>query len=74
VNGGGQPQQLAEVSANIDIRTARAKALYDIDNKSAVRKAHENPEIKAIYNEYLDKPGSEIAHKLLHTTYSRRGV
>ena len=36
------------------------------------RKSHENPEIKAIYDEYLEKPGSHLAHELLHTSYVER--
>jgi NADP-reducing hydrogenase subunit HndD len=48
----------------------RAKALYSIDEAKAVRKSHDNPYLKKLYEEYLGEPGSEKAHHLLHTTYA----
>ena len=39
---------------------------------SKYRKSHENPAIKKLYKEYLEKPGSDKAHELLHTTYNKR--
>ena len=72
INGGGQPHQRAYVEAKYDVRSERAKVLYDIDQGSTLRKSHENPEIKTLYTEYLEKAGSEKAHKLLHTTYQAR--
>ena len=74
VNGGGQPHQPAVVRNFNDIRALRAKALYDQDAKSAVRKSHENESIQILYNEYLKKPGSHKAHEVLHTTYVERAV
>lgn len=74
VNGGGQPQQLADVRAKSDIRALRAQALYDNDQHSQIRKSHENPAIQELYNTFLEKPGSEKAHHLLHTTYVKRGL
>ncbi|MHB8130207.1 MAG: NADH-dependent [FeFe] hydrogenase, group A6 [Mobilitalea sp.] len=74
VNGGGQPQQPGTVRNFTDIRTLRAKALYDIDSSSAVRKSHENPSIKLLYDEYLGKPGSHKAHEILHTSYVKRSI
>ena len=72
VNGGGQIQQSSDVRLDLDLRTERASVLYGIDEKSAVRKSHENPEIKAVYTEFLGKPGGKKAHQLLHTTYTAR--
>jgi len=72
VNGGGQPHQSADVRAKTDIRTIRAEALYANDKKSELRKSHENPAITELYDAYLGEPGSEIAHKLLHTSYVKR--
>ena len=69
VNGGGQPQQLAATRIVNDLRTQRADALYGLDEGAEIRKAHDNPEIKALYSAYLGEPGSEKAHGLLHTTY-----
>ena len=72
VMGGGQPIRSSKERANIDIRSLRANALYDIDEKSTVRKSHENPVLKKIYEEYLGEPGGHKAHELLHTTYVKR--
>ena len=73
VNGGGQPQQPASVRNFVDLKALRAKALYDNDANKPVRKSHENPSLKKIYEEYFDgKPGSHKAHEVLHTTYVAR--
>lgn len=72
VNGGGQPIVDAATRATVDIRTERAKALYGEDQSKKLRKSHENPEIKKIYDEFLGKPNSHKAHKLLHTKYTAR--
>ncbi|MDD3411675.1 MAG: [Fe-Fe] hydrogenase large subunit C-terminal domain-containing protein, partial [Eubacteriales bacterium] len=72
VNGGGQPIVCADERAVKDIRVERAKALYGEDEAKAIRKSHENPQIKKIYADYLEKPNSHKAHKLLHTTYMER--
>lgn len=72
VNGGGQPIQPAVVRNNVDIKALRAKALYEDDRNLPVRKSHENPDIKRIYDEYLGKPNSEKSHKILHTAYTPR--
>ncbi len=74
VNGGGQPQQPASVRNFQDLRELRAKALYDQDASSAVRKSHENPAIKALYDEYFGEPNSHKAHEVLHTSYVKRGL
>lgn len=72
VNGGGQPTQPASVRSFVDLKALRAKALYDDDAANTVRKSHENPMIKTLYGEYLEKPGSHKAHKILHTSYVDR--
>ena len=70
VMGGGQPIRTSKERATIDIRGKRAAALYSIDEKSTIRKSHENPILKKIYAEYLGEPGGHKAHELLHTSYS----
>ena len=50
----------------------RSKSLYTIDEKSAIRKSHENPVLKEIYKEYLGEAGGHKAHELLHTHYNKR--
>ena len=70
VMGGGQPIKSSKITASVDVRKLRANALYEIDEKSTIRKSHENPVMKQLYAEYLEKPGSHLAHKYLHTTYT----
>jgi len=74
VNGGGQPQVHANIRNFVDIRAERAKVLYQLDADNPIRKSHENPAIVEIYKDYLEKPGSERAHHLLHTTYVKKQV
>ena len=72
VNGGGQPIQPTSVRQTVDLKAKRASALYNNDAAKAVRKSHENPLVKKVYEEYLEAPGSHKAHKILHTTYVDR--
>ena len=72
VTGGGQPIQPAKVKAEIDLKAARAKAIYDEDRSLPIRKSHENPFIKMLYDEYLGEPCGHKSHKLLHTHYVKR--
>ena len=72
VNGGGQPVQPASVRNFVDLKSLRAKALYDADEAKPLRKSHENPELLKIYEEYFGEFGSHLAHRILHTTYVER--
>ena len=72
VNGGGQPHQPGYVRNFIDLRAERAKALYSEDSGMGLRKSHENPDVKTLYDTFLDKPGSHKAHHILHTSYVKR--
>ncbi len=73
VNGGGQPTQPADVMNFTDLKTLRASALYSEDEAKVLRKSHENPLVKKIYDDYLEgKPGSHKAHHILHTSYVKR--
>ena len=74
VNGGGQPQVHADVRNFQDVRAIRAKVLYDNDAAKTLRKSHDNPSIKKLYDEYLGEPGSEKAHHILHTSYVKRSI
>jgi len=67
LGGGGQP-----ISNNPDIKKRRAEAIYREDAGKPIRKSHENPEITAIYKDFLGEPNSEKAHHLLHTEYCDR--
>ncbi len=72
VNGGGQPYQPASVRNFVDLKALRAGALYKDDENLPVRLSHENEDIKRIYAEYFEKPGSHKAHHALHTHYVAR--
>jgi len=72
VNGGGQPIVPSYISNNVDVKALRAKAIYNMDKKGTIRKSHENPVVKTLYEEYFDKPNSHKAHHILHTTYHKR--
>ena len=72
VMGGGQPIKSSKIRSEVDVRKLRSDCLYSIDEKSTIRKSHENPFVKQVYSEFLEKPGSYRAHKLLHTHYVER--
>lgn len=67
VGGGGQPY-----GATDEIRAKRAAGIYTDDERSVYRCSHQNPAIKQLYEEFLEKPLSEKAHKYLHTHYTPR--
>ncbi len=69
INGGGQPLHPADVRSFTDIKGLRAKALYDQDAKTLIRKSHENPVLQEVYATYLGEPGGHKAHELLHCEY-----
>ena len=69
VNGGGQPVQPAVVRGFEDLKALRAKALYANDEANALRRSHQNPIVKAVYDEYLGEWGGHKAHHILHTKY-----
>ena len=72
IMGGGQPIKSSKTRSEVDVRKLRADSIYSIDEKSTIRKSHENPVLKKIYEEYLEEPGSYRAEKLLHTNYRKR--
>jgi NADH-quinone oxidoreductase subunit G len=69
LNGGGQPY----IRGNTAILEARMNAIYEADKGLPKRKSHQNPDIIKLYDEFLGKPGSHLAHELLHTHYVARG-
>ena len=72
INGGGQPIQSDSVKNFVDLKALRSKALYDYDENNAIRRSHESPVVKMLYDEFFEKPGAHKAHELLHTTYVKR--
>lgn len=67
IGGGGQP-----IPTNSTIRQKRIDAIYAEDMGMKLRKSHDNPEIKAVYKDFLGEPNSHKAHELLHTQYIER--
>ena len=68
VGGGGQPYH----HGNTGTLRKRAAAINAEDASKTIRKSHENPYIKKLYAEHLDKPMSHEAHELLHTKYFKK--
>ena len=72
VMGGGQPIKSSKTRSEVDVRKLRADALYTIDEKSTIRKSHENPVVKKIYEELLNMKYLTSKMELLHTRYQKR--
>jgi iron-only hydrogenase group A len=69
LGGGGQP-----IPTSAEIRAKRAQAIYEEETSLPIRKSHENPHIKFIYDKFLTEgPCGKLSHKLLHTHYTKRG-
>ncbi len=64
--GGGQP-----ITEGAELAAERGKKLYVLDGANAIRFSHDNPEIKALYENYLEKPLSHRSHELLHTDHKK---
>ena len=64
--GGGQP-----IKDGHELAIERGGRLYALDDANAIRYSHENPDVQALYSEYLEKPLSEKAEELLHTNQTR---
>ena len=64
IGGGGQPVPVCE-----ETRLNRIAAIYECDQNSQIRKSHENPAIKELYDTWLGEPLGEKSHHLLHTHY-----
>ncbi len=78
INGGGQPyvRECFLPNEDLDImdtyKAKRANALYSEDERQVLRQSHNNPQIKALYDQFLGEPNSHLAHELLHTDYAAR--
>ena len=72
VHGGGQSHVSAKARLEVNPKTKRADALYELDRSLPLRKSHKNPEVIKLYEEFLKEPNSHLAHKLLHTHYIKR--
>jgi iron-only hydrogenase group A len=67
IGGGGQPYD-----TDADAVKERLERLYEVDRRSAKRRAHENADVQALYEGLLGTPLSEVAHRLLHRAYADR--
>lgn len=73
INGGGQPFISSRIrNYENDYCLKRANALYDEDIIKKVRKSHENPQIINLYKNFLKYEGSDICHKILHTSFDKK--
>ena len=72
IMGGGQPIKSSKIRSKKDVRKLRADAIYTIDEKSIIRKSHQNPVLKEIYKDFFGEPNGKLAHELLHTHYAKR--
>jgi len=72
IGGGGQP-----TGATDEVRAKRTAGLYTDDEKACLRMSHLNPEVQALYKDYLGETaanGGEKAEHLLHTHYQKVDV
>ncbi len=70
INGGGQPY----IHGDTHILEKRMQALYSEDESKKIRKSHENPYIKKLYEDFLGEPCGKKSHELLHTHYYKKDV
>ncbi len=70
IGGGGQPKNIM-MDAD-EIRQKRIDGLYQKDASMQLRTSHENKEIEKLYAEFYGEPLSELAEKMLHTSYYDR--
>ena len=72
IGGGGQPKDI--MKDKDEVRKARIASLYTKDEAMTLRKSHENPDVKRVYEEFYGKPLSEMAEKMLHTSYEDKSA
>ncbi|MCD8367151.1 MAG: [FeFe] hydrogenase, group A [Clostridiales bacterium] len=63
--GGGQP-----IHDGCELAGERGAVLYHYDECNPLRFSHENPEVQALYADFLGEPNGEKAHHLLHTDHT----
>lgn len=70
IGGGGQPK--GTLLKGDELRKNRIAGLYKRDDEMQVRNSHDNREIQELYKNFYGQPLSELAEKMLHTTYRDR--
>lgn len=63
--GGGQP-----IHEGCEMAKERGSVLWRLDANEKIRFSHENPDVLALYREYLGAPLGEKSHHLLHTDHT----
>jgi iron only hydrogenase large subunit-like protein len=71
LGGGGQPRAVG--MSGEEAKQYRLQGIYSIDRQQSLRKSHENPAVKKLYEDFLGEVGGELPHSILHTHYSDRG-
>lgn len=69
VDGGGTSRIKGKYHPGAD---SRQQSLYTLDRSMPRRQSHNNPQVLKMYEDYLGKPNSHLAHELLHTGYNDR--
>ena len=63
--GGGQL-----IHDGTELAEDRGNVLWRLDQGELLRFSHENPDVKALYKDYLGAPLGEKSHHLLHTDHN----
>ena len=63
--GGGQPISVEDE----ELYGVRGERLCQLDREAPIRYSHENPQVQALYQEFLGAPLSERSEHLLHTDH-----
>ena len=72
IGGGGQPR--TKLPQAVKTKEARIGGLYEADANYKWVASYENPEIQALYKDFLGEPLGHKAHELLHTHYTNRSA
>lgn len=72
IGGGGQPR--TKLPQAVKTKEARIGGLYKADEDYKYVASYENPEIQALYKDFLGEPLGHTAHELLHTTFVDRSA
>lgn len=57
-----------------DYLGARIRAVYHRDTGMQYRRSQDNPMIRRLYTDYLDRPMSRRSEEILHTSYTDRSA
>lgn len=69
VDGGGTTRVKGDYHPHAK---TRQQGLYSMDRNMPRRQSHNNPQVKKLYDDFLEAPNSHVAHELLHTAYRDR--